>query len=425
MSTDIGDLGLPFCGEVIGFNAESLKESTTPASEELAFEVHDPVPPYHLASEEVLKVVNDTIKSLQAKSELRKAIRDLGDSAHFIEVCFNNVADDLCQAQMQGTDAQKKQLRTFANAWAIHHKVNFPWSTFASCGNRVALPDMLVQLQMVNEVFSPLSPPVSYFFVLNFAGDFIKLMNASDVTLPEKKQEIQAYRKQLQEDVKKSSNLSQGFYNLRNAVDRFQRGVLEFFQSGDELESQVQTLKENLDKIRKEIDRLTKQGFLDATALVSLGGVAAGGFAIGVLCPFLWIGAAVFAYRTFRKGADIVQTMRERKEKTAQLEKMEKQLEEQQKALEGIRRVHAILVPPKSRMELIKEKLVVFGKIWQLIHTDLNEIERGLELATSSAGARMFQRRLETISTIYHALADALYEYETNVQVRNIAELKD
>ncbi|KAI6125356.1 hypothetical protein EDD16DRAFT_454673 [Pisolithus croceorrhizus] len=168
-----------------------------------------------------------------------------------------------------------------------------PRSTFASCGNRVALPDMLVQLQMVNEVFSPLSPPVSYFFVLNFAGDFIKLMNASDVTLPEKKQEIQAYRKQLQEDVKKSSNLSQGFYNLRNAVDRFQRGVLEFFQSGDELESQVQTLKENLDKIRKEIDRLTKQGFLDATALVSLGGVAAGGFAIGVLCPFLWIGAAV------------------------------------------------------------------------------------------------------------------------------------
>ncbi|KAI6102845.1 hypothetical protein F5141DRAFT_1217396 [Pisolithus sp. B1] len=446
MSTDISDLGLPFCGEVIGFNAESLKENTTPASEslELAFEFHDPVPPYHPASEEVLKVVNDTIKSPQAKSELQKAIRDLGDSAHSIEVCFNNIADDLRKAQMQGTDAQKQQLKTFANNWAICHKVKFPWSTFASCGNRVALPDMLVQLQMMNEAFSLLSPLVSYFFVLDFAGDFINLMTASNVTLPEKKQEIQAYRKQLQEDVKKSSNLSQGFYDLRNAADQFQRDVLAFLRPDHKLESRVETLKDNLGKIRREIDQfvyllhlvdsstyrtgfhgLTKRGFLDATALVGLGGMAAGGFAVGVLCPLLWIGAAVFAYRTFRKGADIVRTMRERKEKTAELEMMENQLEEQEKAMKGIRKIDTILDPLKSGMELIKEKLVVFGKIWQLIHTDLNKIERCLELATSSAGARMFQRRLETISTIYHALTDALYEYETNVQVRNTAKLKD
>lgn len=233
MSTDISDLGLPFCGEVIGFNAESLKENTTPASEslELAFEFHDPVPPYHPASEEVLKVVNDTIKSPQAKSELQKAIRDLGDSAHSIEVCFNNIADDLRKAQMQGTDAQKQQLKTFANNWAICHKeyVRLLWESRRVAGHARATAN-------------------------DFAGDFINLMTASNVTLPEKKQEIQAYRKQLQEDVKKSSNLSQGFYDLRNAADQFQRDVLAFLRPDHKLESRVETLKDNLGKIRREID---------------------------------------------------------------------------------------------------------------------------------------------------------------------------
>ncbi|KIK23708.1 hypothetical protein PISMIDRAFT_678938 [Pisolithus microcarpus 441] len=403
MSTNINDLGLPFCGEVIGFNTESPKTNKTPSkSQELAFEVHDPVPPYHPASEEVLKVVNDTIKSPQAKSELQKAVKDLGDSAFSIEVCFNNVADGLHKAQRQGTTAQKRQLKTYADNWAVHHKeyIRLLWESRRVAGHARATAN-------------------------DFAGDFINLMTASDITLAEKKQEIQAYRQQLQEDVKKSSNLSQGFYDLRNAVDRFQDDVVTFLRSRNELETQVQNLRVNLDKIKKEISQLTRRGFLDATALVGLGGVAAGGVAIGVLCPLLWIGAAVAAYKTDRKGMDIIHTVRERNAKTAELARLEKQLEQQRAAMEGMQKIHTILDPLKSDMELIKEKLVVFGKIWQLIHTDLNEIERCLELATSSAGARMFRTRLETVSTIYHALADALYQYETNVHVQNVAKLSD
>ncbi|KIN97474.1 hypothetical protein M404DRAFT_891613 [Pisolithus tinctorius Marx 270] len=93
--------------------------------------------------------------------------------------------------------------------------------------------------------------------------------------------------------------------------------------------------------------------------------------------------------------------------------------------MEGMVKIQTILDPLKSDMELIKEKLVVFGKIWQLIHTDLNEIERSLELTTSSAGAKMFQTRLQTVSTIYRALADALYQYETNVHIQNVAKLQN
>lgn len=403
MSTDISDLGLPFCGETIGFNAQSPRANkTSPNSQDLEFEVHDPVPPYHPASEEVLKVVNDTIKSPQAKSELAKAVKDLGDSAFSIEVCFNNVADGLHKAQMQGTQEQIQQLKTYADRWAVHHKeyIRLLWESRRVAGHARATAN-------------------------DFAGDFINLMTASDITLAEKKQEIQAYRRQLEEDVKKSSNLSQGFYDLRNAVDLFQDDVVTFLKSRNKLEEDVEHLRVNLDKIKKEISQLTRQSFLDAMALIGLGGVAAGGMAVGALCPFLWIGAAVMAYRTYRKGMDIIQTIRERNAKTAELERLEKQLEQQRAAMEGMQKIHTILDPLKSDMELIKEKLVVFGKIWQLIHTDLNEIERCLELATSSAGAKMFQRRLETVSTIYHALADALYQYETNVHVQNVAKLAD
>ncbi|KAI6145970.1 hypothetical protein BKA82DRAFT_4163013 [Pisolithus tinctorius] len=399
MSTDIKDLGLPFCGDVFSFNAESPKENTTSKSQELAFNVHDPVPPYQPPSEEVLKVVNDTIKSPQAKLELQKAVRDLGDSAYSIEVCFNNVANGLHEAQRCGTRAQKQIMKKFSDQWKMHHKeyIRLLWESRRVAGHARATAN-------------------------DFAGDFLNLMAATNVTLPEKKEEIQAYRKQLQDDVKNSSNLSQGFYDLRNDVDRFQGDVVAFLQSSRQLEARVEDLRVNLDKIKKDISRFA---FVDATALVGLGGVAAGGVAIGILCPLLWIGAAVAMYHTVRKSMDIVQTIRDRNAKTAELERLQEELEKQRQAMEGMVKIQTILDPLKSDMELIKEKLVVFGKIWQLIHADLNEIERSLELTTSSAGAKMFQARLQTVSTIYRALADALYQYETNVHIQNVAKLQN
>ncbi|KAI6143109.1 hypothetical protein BKA82DRAFT_4188355 [Pisolithus tinctorius] len=233
----------------------------------------------------------------------------------------------------------------------------------------------------------------------DFAGNFLNLMTATNVTLAEKKEEIQAYRVQLQEDEKESSNLSQGFYDLQNAVERFQGDVVGFLQSRGELEAQVQDLRANLDKIKKDISRFHL-----------IGGVVA---SVGVLCPLLWIGVALEAYKAVTKGAGLVQIILERKVRNA-AETPEQQI----KSTEGMRKIHTVLDPLKFDMEMIKEKLVVFGKIWQFIHNDLNEIEKGLELATGGAGTQL------PFSTIYHTLADALYQYETNVHVQNVASLK-
>ncbi|KAI6143049.1 hypothetical protein BKA82DRAFT_4187784 [Pisolithus tinctorius] len=396
MSIDINDLGLPFCGDVISFGA---KANAAPQAQELAFEVHDPVPPYQPPSEEVSKLVNDTIKSPQAKSELQRAVRDLGDSAYSIEVCFNNVADGLHEAQRHGTEAQKQDVKKFSDQWKIYHKeyLRLLWESRRVAGHARATAN-------------------------DFAGDFLNLMAATTLTLAEKKEEIQAYRKQLQDDVKNSSNLSQGFYDLRNDVDRFQGDIIPFLQSSHQLEARVENLRMTLETLKQEISGFA---FLNAAAVVGLGYVSAGGLAIGILCPLLWIGAAVAMRNAVEKSMEIVQTIRNRNTKMAELTKVEEELEEQRQAMEGMLKIQTILDPLQSDMELIKEKLVVFGKIWQLIHADLNEIERSLELATSSAGARMFQSRLRTVSTIYQALAEALYQYETNVHIQNVARLRD
>ncbi|KAI5987990.1 hypothetical protein F5J12DRAFT_866316 [Pisolithus orientalis] len=401
MSTDISDLDLFFCGEVTVFNVESPKGNAFNFDELALFA---DVPPYHPPSVEVLNVINDTLRSPQAKSELQEAIKNLGDSAHTVEVCFNNVADCLHRAQRQGTEAQALELMGYAEKWVVHRKeyIRLLWESRRVAGHARVVAD-------------------------DFAGNFMNLMAATDVTFAEKKKEIQAYRNQLQEDAKESSNLSQGFYDLKNVVERFQDDVVGFLQSRGELETQVQDLRANLDKIKKDISRLTWRAFFGAADLI--GGVVASGlagvFAVGVLCPLLWIGIALEAYKAVTKGAGLVQIILERKAKTAELETLRKLLEQQMKSAEGMRKIHTVLDPLKFDMEMIKEKLVVFGKIWQLIHTDLNEIERSLDLATGGAGTQLFQTRLDAVSTIYHTLADALYQYETNVHVQNVAELED
>lgn len=402
MSTDISDLDLFFCGEVPVFNVES------PKGDAFNFDVlalfADEVSPYHPPSVEVLNVINDTLRSPQVKSELQNAIKDLGDSAHTIEVCFNNVADCLHRAQRQGTEAQALELMGYAEEWEIYRKeyIRLLWESRRVAGHARVIAD-------------------------DFAGNFMNLTAATNVTLAEKKEEIQAYRMQLQEDEKESSNLSQGFYDLQNAVERFQDDVMGFLQSRGELEAQVQDLRANLDKIKKDISRLTWRAFFGAADLI--GGVVASGlagvYAVGVLCPLLWIGIALEAYKAVTKGAGLVQIILEREAKTAELETLRKLLEQKIKSTEGMRKIHTVLDPLKFDMEMIKEKLVVFGKIWQFIHNDLNEIEKGLELATGGAGTQLFQTRLEAVSTIYHTLADALYQYETNVHVQNVAKLED
>ncbi|KAI6019312.1 hypothetical protein BKA83DRAFT_4304162 [Pisolithus microcarpus] len=390
MSTGIN---LPFSDGVKSLSTgESMID--TLKRQALEFEVFDPVPVYQ--QEELLQFADDVLESPESKSALRKAVQDLGDSAYSIEVCFNNVADGLRKAQAQGTQAQRKRLQKYAGDWAVHHKeyVDLLWASRRIAGHARVIAN-------------------------DFAGDFLGLMDATDVTLGEKKTEISAYRKQLDEDAKKSSDLSQRFDALRRAVENFENDVMEFLEAGHAVEAELQTTLRTMAEIKQQISQLDVTFSRHIRVSLGTAGVALGAIALCILCPPLCfvpivrmggvsVGRAVNAYREHK----------EKQGKLAELKKQQAQLE----GLEGTHKIHAILDPLKSDIDLIKERLAVFGQIWQLIHADLSAVEKDLELATNAVGVALFKRRLQTTSKAYALLADALYQYETNPHIQRVGK---
>ncbi|KAI6020526.1 hypothetical protein EDC04DRAFT_2735626 [Pisolithus marmoratus] len=395
MSANTNDVNPPFGDGVIKLGTRNFKKDAfaTFDYESLAFEVLDPVPPYR--PEELLKFVDDVLGSPELKSGLQKAVQDLGDSAYSIEICFNNVTDGLRKAVAKGTQAQRKKLQGYANNWAAHHKeyIRLLWESRRIAGHvRVIAND--------------------------FAGDFLGLMDATDITLGEKKAEISAYRKQLDEDAKKSLDLSQGFENLRRAVENFGKDVAEFLDTNRGLEAALEEAVRKVAEIKQEISRLDKTFFWSVIVSLGAAGVTAGTIALSLLCTPLCIFPIGIGAVCAWKGVNAYREYQKKQEKLAELEKQKMELEEKRRCLEGLHKIHAIVDPLKSDIGLIRDKLAVFGQIWQLIHADLNAVEKGLELATNSAGAAMFKRRLQTTHKTYVLLAEALYQYETNAHIQ-------
>ncbi|KIO00274.1 hypothetical protein M404DRAFT_1003964 [Pisolithus tinctorius Marx 270] len=382
-------------------NTGKSKKDDLPTSEyeDWEFEILDPVPPY--SPEELLKIV-DVLESPETKAALQKAVQDLGSSAYSIDISFNNVAEGLRKAHTQGTQAQRQQLQTFADNWAVHHKeyTCLLWESRRIAGHARVIAN-------------------------DFAGDFLSLMDTSDMTLSEKKAEIQAYRKQLDEDTKKSSDLSQRFNDLRKAVENFGDDMAEFLSSCRDIPAALQIAARKVATLKQEISKLDTA--LSWSIGISLGtaGIALAAIVLGVLCPPLWIFPASIGVLSARVSANVYKQRRMKKDKVAELGKQQMQLEERIRGLEGMDKIYATLDPMKSDIELIKKKLAVFGQIWQLIHVDLNAVEKGLELATNTAGVAMFKRRLQTTSKVYALLADTLYQYETNVHIQRIGKLED
>ncbi|KAI5985024.1 hypothetical protein EDD15DRAFT_2374535 [Pisolithus albus] len=394
MSTGISCVNLPFSDGVKSLSTgESMID--TLKRQALDFEVFDPVPVYR--QEELLQFADDVLESPESKSALRKAVQDLGDSAYSIEICFNNVADGLRKAQAQGTQAQSKKLQKYADDWAAHQKAG------SLCSPVSEYVDLLWTSRRIAGHARVIAK--------DFAGDFLGLMEATDITLGEKKAEISAYRKQLDEDAKKSSDLSQRFDGLRRAVENFESDVMEFLKAGHSLEAELQATLSNVAEIKRQISQLDMTLLRSIRFSLGTAGIALGAIALSVLCPPLWFIPITMGAVSVKKG------------KLVELKKRRVQLEEQTRDLEGLQKIHPILDPLKSDIDLIKEKLAVFGQIWQLIHADLSAVEKDLELATNAVGVALFKRRLQTTSKAYALLADALYQYETNPHIQRVGKL--
>ncbi|KAI6019311.1 hypothetical protein BKA83DRAFT_4304134 [Pisolithus microcarpus] len=399
MSFDMSYFNLPFSDELMSLSTGDSVVDTS-VYQDLEFEVHDPVPPY--PPEEWLQFADDVLESPEGKSVLQKAVQDLGDSAYSIDTSFISVADGLRKAQAQGTPAQKDQLQGYVDIWAALHKeyVHLLWDSRRIAGHaRVIAQD--------------------------FAGDFLSLMAATDITLDEKKAEILAYRKQLDEDAKKSMDLSQRFDELHKAVENFENDVIEFLKTENELELELLEAGKTVAEIKQRISRLDSTISLSIGIALGAAGIALGSIVLGVLCPEIWAIPIGMGALSVRMGMNAHSENKQKKRELIELKKRLVQLEERRRGLEGMHKIHAILDPLKSDIERIREKLAVFGQIWRLIHVDLNAVEKNLELANNSSCVALFKRRLQRTSKVYTLLADVLYQYETNAHIRKVGKLGD
>ncbi|KAI6000049.1 hypothetical protein EDD15DRAFT_2488160 [Pisolithus albus] len=395
MSIDISLFNLPFSDELMSL---STGDSVIDASEyqDLEFEVHDPVPPY--PPEELLQFADDVLESPESKLVLQRAVQDIGDSAYSIDTSFISVADGLRKAQAQGTPVQKEQLQGFADIWAEY--VHLLWDSRRIAGDARVIAE-------------------------DFAGNFLGLMAATDITLAEKKAEISAYRKQLDKDAKKSMDLSQRFDELRTAVGNFENDVVEFLKTGRGLELELLEAGKTVAEIKERISRLDSTISWSIGIALGTAGIALGAIVLGVICPQFWTLPTGIAALSVRMGVKAYREHKQKQRKLIELKKRQVQLEERSRGLEGMHKIHAVLDPLKCDIDRIKEKLAVFGQIWRLIHVDLNAVEKNLELANNSAGVALFKRRLQRTSKVYTLLADVLYQYETNAHIRKVGKLGD
>ncbi|KAI6019313.1 hypothetical protein BKA83DRAFT_4304213 [Pisolithus microcarpus] len=399
MSIDISYFNLPFSDELMSL---STGDSVIDTSEyqDLEFEVLDPVPPY--PPEELLQFADDVLESPESRTVLQQAVQDIGGSAYSIDTSFIGVAGGLRKAQAQATPVQKEQLQGYADIWAVLHKeyVHLLWDSRRVAGHaRVIAQD--------------------------FAGAFLSLMAATDITLAEKKAEISAYRKQLDEDATKSMDLSQRFDELRKAVGNFENDVKEFLKTGNGLELELLEAGKTVAEIKQRISQLDSTISWSIGIALGAAGIALGSIVLGVLCPQFWTLPTGIGALSIRMGMNAYREHKQKQRKLIELKKRQVQLEERSRGLEGMHKIYGILDPLESDIEQIRAKLAVFGQIWRLIHVDLNAVEKNLELANNSAGVALFKRRLQRTSKVYTLLADVLYQYETNAHIRKVGKLGD
>lgn len=206
-------------------------------------------------------------------------------------------------------------------------------------------------------------------------------------------------------------------------MENLENDVIEFLKTGHALEVELLEAGRKLAEIKQKISQLDVAFAWSIGIALGTAGIALGAIVLGVLCPHLWVFPAGIGGTCVRRAMIAYRKHKEKQGQLTELKKRQVQLEEQTRGLDGMHKIQSILDPLKSDIERIKEKLAVFGQIWQLIHADLNAVEKDLELATTSAGVALFKRRLRRASKAYALLADALYQYETNVHIQRVGNL--
>ncbi|KIN97506.1 hypothetical protein M404DRAFT_32243 [Pisolithus tinctorius Marx 270] len=213
-----------------------------------------------------------------------------------------------------------------------------------------------------------------------------------------------------------SRDLAQGFVDLQTCIGNFYKSVTDWMKQRNKLQEDILQLVADIKTTKDNIQKLTSKAFLSATSALGLGTLAAGAIALGILCPLLWVGAAFSGVRAVQEGKAFLDNLRKKNESGDEVQSKRNELDAKLLALEGLKRIQVILEPALSDLSVIGNKLWVVSQIWSFIHADIVGIEKSLDMASKGAREALFKARLETVTSVYSLLGEALSQYETAVK---------
>lgn len=213
-----------------------------------------------------------------------------------------------------------------------------------------------------------------------------------------------------------SRDLAQGFVDLQTCIGNFYKSVTDWMKQRNKLQEDILQLVADIKTTKDNIQKLTSKAFLSATSALGLGTLAAGAIALGILCPLLWVGAAFSGVRAVQEGKAFLDNLRKKNKSGDEVQSKRNELDAKLLALEGLKRIQVILEPALSDLSVIGNKLWVVSQIWSFIHADIVGIEKSLDMASKGAREALFKARLETVTSVYSLLGEALSQYETAVK---------
>ncbi|THU89282.1 hypothetical protein K435DRAFT_865464 [Dendrothele bispora CBS 962.96] len=336
-------------------------------------------PPYELTKTEDDYIV--------VQEKVQKTIDDAAkDTPTSVEECFRRVSQRLDEAQEASIEF-RPSIITFSDDWTgYHNRYHELLQGFAETGKAARKAAESFDLDLV---------------------DTIKNSKAS---LPEKREKIRGYQEQLKGFQEKSQKLSQDFVELQGQVTLYQDNLTRWAKETD------------IDELNRDIERISRKIQDLHTDIENLQNRFTGLFTV--------FGAAYVRSKLKKKRGYLILEMYRvlnlpvthdlTTEHKNQREEQQQMLQGKRNAVNSLLKIQAIVQSLGDDMNAIRGCLVTFSEVWAFMHADLVEIDQKVELANTSQGKVLFQRRLESVESLNRSLKIALRQHEDKVEKEEI-----
>ncbi|KAF8635134.1 hypothetical protein AX15_000521 [Amanita polypyramis BW_CC] len=337
-----------------------------------------------------LKATDDALNDEKNLEKLKKEMDQLATSSTTIKQVFSDVASRFKEVHNESTNENfKSKLEILRKKWDSY---GMKFKAIETDAKKTATE--------------------AYVIGHDFATDFADYLTNSNDSLERKIEEIETYKKHVEEDEIKSTKIKKDLDELVTNLGTFNiewQGVAK--EENGRLTEEAKALGEKIKKLDDEIDSLTtKINTLIATTVI--GGVATGICIIaGFFCPLFWYGAIIPAALTTVSAIVLANKINER---TKKRDEREAAMQEKDKLEKQQNRINALLTGVNSVESKSQEAIIAIGTfqdVWQALVRDLDIVLNELKLATETGSKDLAHARIRTAGSMYKRIAEAMKYY--------------